>query len=564
MFRILITFYFILFAYPAAAEIIPSQLRPVLLEPIIEVSTTNSSEIKITLDASQSSGDITSYKLQIYDEKQATLPIKTLYLPLDSPKVTEILSTNTSYAFYLIVSNANSRPPQFAATSQILSKIPFIDFLAEPNAERASFIANLFTYQDGLTYRWLCEECRWKNRNTHVIEEAAGILTNEALEVGTHVIKLMVLDRLGQIAGSAVKTIDIRENSPPVANFTMIPQEVSLGKNPEFKLDLSDSNDPDGGKIQPTWTMHSDMIKGVFESTDRAEQWTFKPTVIDAIANTSTASLTFNLTVTDDEPAPQQSTTSQNIQMNLPKARFNINQENMLFTVTNSGSTGAIFYPPQKPSTIQKYEWRVDGILHYEAQTDKIVLTPGKHQISLKVIDNYGYSDEMTKEVLSIANSISGTALNTQGNRLNTSSQFAAFSPAVVDKLQVIDIPINFLISPEDVGKSVDLLLVLGIEPFRAQYDGREVAYYAITPENVSCVPELFGYCPVNLYTTPDIWMAQLTEPYEKNILAENNMVRTLKRPFSVHGMHYIFAGYRRPDNIIVYGSQPVAQFEVK
>lgn len=562
--RFLTTLFCIFLSQTVAAEITYSQLRPVLLEPVIEVSTTNSNEIKVTLDATQSSGDITSYKIQIYDEKQNALPAKTLYLPLDSPRVTETLPLNTSYAFYLIIANANSTPPQFAATSQILAKVPFIDFLADPNAERITLTANLFAYQEGLTYRWLCDECTWKSRNTHLIEESAGILADESLDIGTHVIKLMVLDRLGQIVGSAVKTVEIKANSPPVASFIITPQEVVLGKNPEFRLDLSNSYDPDGGKIQPLWSAsRTDSVKGIFESTDHAAQWAFKPTLITESANSVTTNLTFNLTVTDDEPQPQQATVSQSIQMNLPKARFTITQENTLFTVNNQGSTGAIFYPPQKPSTIQKYEWRVDDVLHYEAPTDRMVLTPGKHQISLKVIDSYGYSDETTQEVLATTQAISGTALNIQGNRLNTASQFAAFSPAIVAPLETLEIPISFLISPEDTGKPVDLLLVLGIETARTQYNGVEVAYYAIVPENVSCVSGLFGYCPVNLYASPEVWMAQLTEPYEK-VITENNMVRTLKRPFSVYGMHYIFAGYRRPDNTIVYSTQPVAQFEVK
>ena len=91
--------------------------------------------------------------------------------------------------------------------------------------------------------------------------------------------------------------------------------------------------------------------------------------------------------------------------------------------------------------------------------------------------------------------------------------------------------------------------------------------YFAIVSETAYCPGSSMisgGYCPVNLYATPDVWMAQLTEPYERVKTAENNMVRTLNRAFSAAGMHYIFAGYRRPDNTIVYSAQPVTQFEVK
>jgi hypothetical protein len=112
------------------------------------------------LDASQSTGDITGYKIQIYNDKQVATPIKTLYLPLDSPKITETLPANVSYAFYLIITNANINPPQFAITSRILSNFPFVDFTTEPNAERVTLTAKLLNHStnNGLTYRWLCED----------------------------------------------------------------------------------------------------------------------------------------------------------------------------------------------------------------------------------------------------------------------------------------------------------------------------------------------------------------------------------------------------------------------
>ena len=576
-FILIILSYFVITATVSASDNTTNQLHPVLLEPVIEVGTNNFAEFKVTLDASQSTGDITGYKIQIYNDKQTATPIKTLYLPLDSPKITETLPANISYAFYLIITNANINPPQFAITSRILSNFPFVDFTTEPNAERVTLTAKLLNHSSsgGLTYRWLCEECLWKSRDNYAIEETTGMLMDERLDVGTHIIKLLVLDEKQQIVGSAAKVVEIKKNSPPIASFTMTPQEVALGKTPEIKLDAADSIDPDGGKLQYIWTV--DSTKGTLEAdpTDvtnnakrifKPNQSVFNPSLSDATASSSTVDFGFNLTVVDDEPAPQQAISNPSFKVTLPTAQFTIQQNNLVIALDSQGSTGVSFAPAQKASTIQKYEWRLDNVLHYESATDKMVLPAGKHQVSLKLIDSYGYTREIVKDVLATTATVTGTALNAQGGRVNTSSKFAASLPSsTVIAARPIAIPISFQIDAEDVGKAIDLLLVVGIEPPKAQYTGGvETSYYAMVPENVSCTQGLFGYCPVDLYAKPDVWMAQLTEPYERVKTAENNMVRTLSRAFSATGMHYIFAGYRRPDSTIVYSAQPVAQFEVK
>lgn len=389
------------------------------------------------MDASQSTGDITGYKIQIYNDKQVATPIKTLYLPLDSPKITETLPANVSYAFYLIITNANINPPQFAITSRILSNFPFVDFTTEPNAERVTLTAKLLNHStnNGLTYRWLCEECLWKTRGNYAIEETTGMLTDEKLDVGTHIIKLLVLDDKQQIVGSAAKVVEIKKNSPPIASFTVTPQEVALGKTPEIKLDASDSTDPDGGKLQYSWTV--DSTKGTLETdpTDvtnnvkrvfKPNQSVFNPSLSDATASISTVDFGFNLTVTDDEPTPQQAISNPSFKVTLPTAQFTVQQNNLVIALESQGSAGVTFAPAQKASTIQKYEWRLDNVLHYESATDNISFNAssvGKHQIALKIIDSYGYTREIVKDVLVITATTMGTALNPQGGRVSTQSK---------------------------------------------------------------------------------------------------------------------------------------------
>jgi len=453
---------------------------------------------------------------------------------------------------------------------------------AVPNAERVTLTAQVAGNLYGLTYRWLCHECYWKNRNTDIIEETSGTLTDEGLDSGTYIIKLLVLDSNKRIIGSAAKVVTIQPNSPPVANFTITPQEVALGSPPEIKLDATTSSDPDGGQlVKYIWSIANGSLSTEPETSSIR---TFKPTLIDAMTTENTLDFTFGLNVTDDENALSSSSpVVSNLQVILPKAQFTVTQNGTYIGLDGTTSTGASFSPSQKASTIQKYEWELDGNIHYVGsgtdpktiKTEMANMSVGKHTISLEITDSYGYTGKMEREVLIAPKTIPGTALNAQGGPVSTSSKFSALLlNSTVAVAQQLEIPISFQIDAEDVGETIDLLLVVGVEPPpqspKTQYTGGvETIYHAIVPETTSCRDAAGnqtlsgGYCYVDLYAEPDVWMARLTEPYEKVKTAEANIVRTLKRGFSA-GMHYIFAGYRRPDSTIVYSAQPVAQFEVK
>jgi hypothetical protein len=553
-----------------------TELKAVLPEPVVAWHPTDSSKIIVTLDASQSTprADISSYQIQIYNQQQLSEPIS-LYPAAPNFSVATDLLANNSHAIFLIVRN-NSGKVDIATRTHPPSLPAPVGLTAVPNAERVTLTAQVGNLS-GLTYRWLCHECYWKNRNTGIIEETTGTLRDEGLASGTYIIKLLVLNSDKKIIGSAAKVVTIQPNSPPVANFTVTPQEVALSNSPEIKLDATTSSDPDGGNLT-AYQWVTDPSKGTLEAdptdqTNSAKQ-IFKPILPDTTATGNTLNFTFSLKVTDDDvPAETVQSANSVLQVTPPKAQFTVTQENLLITLDSQSSVGAVFSPTtQEPNRITLYNWKWDEKPHYFGSGEQVTRMgfnaeqQGIHKISLEITDSYGYTGKTEREVLIAPKTIPGTALNAQGGSVSTSSKFSALLPnSTVAVAQQLEIPISFQIDAEDVGKAIDLLLVVGIEPPKAQYTGGvETNYYAMVPENVSCTPGLFGYCPVNLYAKSDVWMAQLTEPYKRGVVAESNMVRTLTRSFSAPGMHYIFAGYHRPDNVIVYSAQPVAQFEVK
>lgn len=104
-----------------------------------------------------------------------------------------------------------------------------------------------------------------------------------------------------------------------------------------------------------------------------------------------------------------------------------------------------------------------------------------------------------------------------------------------------------------DVGKTADILLVIGVEP-KAPFDGgvdTKYSAYTSTGKTVS----------VNLYASPDVWMAELTSPYRSKVkLGEVVSFSTLgKFKFTKSGMYYVFTGYRLiDDGSVVYNESPI------
>jgi len=108
-------------------------------------------------------------------------------------------------------------------------------------------------------------------------------------------------------------------------------------------------------------------------------------------------------------------------------------------------------------------------------------------------------------------------------------------------------------IDAADVGKVADILLVIGVEP-KAPFDGGVDTKYSAYTSTGKVVA-------VNLYATPDVWMAELTEPYRPKVkLGEVvSFVSLGKYKLTQAGMYYVFVGYRLiADGTVVYNDQPI------
>lgn len=121
---------------------------------------------------------------------------------------------------------------------------------------------------------------------------------------------------------------------------------------------------------------------------------------------------------------------------------------------------------------------------------------------------------------------------------------------ATVDATGIQDLYFETTITVPDteVGKTVEIMLVVGSD-ITPPYDGADAVYNSINIKN--------RFTPVDLYATPDIWMAQLTDPYKTGIVLKKTMTIKLgRRKMPLPGMYFVYAAYRDADGAITYSPQ--------
>jgi hypothetical protein len=117
----------------------------------------------------------------------------------------------------------------------------------------------------------------------------------------------------------------------------------------------------------------------------------------------------------------------------------------------------------------------------------------------------------------------------------------------------VVNLQGSIQVSPSDVGKQADLLVVVGVEPNEPFDGGVDTVYRTID--------EFGERSTVDLYNAPTVWLNQLAEhPFKRNVTLTSEVsvdIGTLI-PETVKNVSYIFIGYRLADGSIIYSSTPI------
>lgn len=159
------------------------------------------------------------------------------------------------------------------------------------------------------------------------------------------------------------------------------------------------------------------------------------------------------------------------------------------------------------------------------------------------------WAEDLTVEAITVdaqGKMFSATATFSGGLSLDGKNYTATISAS---RIQDLYFDTTMTLDDADVGKTVDILLVVGSDT-TVPYDGADAVYNSVNIKN--------KLTPVNLYATPDLWMAQLTEPYKTGIVLKKTMTIKLgRRKLPVPGIYYVYAAYRTTDGSITYSPRP-------
>jgi len=136
-----------------------------------------------------------------------------------------------------------------------------------------------------------------------------------------------------------------------------------------------------------------------------------------------------------------------------------------------------------------------------------------------------------------------GAALNGVNHQANVT----------VNSDAVVNLQGSIQVSPSDVGKQADLLVVIGVEPNEPFDGGVDTVYYTL--DGVG------NFSVIDLYSPPSVWMGQLAvNPFKEGVnLTSGVPVNIGELDSNKRGsMNYAFIGYRLSDNSVIYAATPV------
>ncbi|MCC7574483.1 PKD domain-containing protein [Candidatus Woesearchaeota archaeon] len=212
-------------------------------------------------------------------------------------------------------------------------------------------------------------------------------------EVKTYVMTLVVTDNEGatdEITKEIVVSEGVVENVPPVANFSFVPENPLIFETIIF---TSTSYDVDGFIVNEQWFVDDVLIhEGVNE------------TVISRTF-TEVGSYNVRLRVVDNDGATDEITktivVSDDVVENIPPvANFTFSPENP--EVNEQVTFMSLSYDVD--GFIVNEQWFVDDVLVFngvnETSFNHVFIETGAYQVTLRVVDNVGAVDEITKTIV--------------------------------------------------------------------------------------------------------------------------------------------------------------------
>ena len=292
--------------------------------------------------------------------------------------VTHVFTTQGGHDVTLYVTDADGGQASVTKTVPIEVNAPVARFTYEPQYPRAGetvfFDASESSDPDGriVFYEW--------DFNGDGISDRTGKLVTWAFPVGgTHDVTLTVTDDDG-LKGRLTRGVYVRINTPPVAAFSFVPEQPTVGVEIQFN---DESEDPDGEIVSWHWNFGDGSVSD--------EQ---NPTHV-YIAK---GDYQVTLTVTDDQGLSDTVTQVVSLVNSPPEADFSWTPERPAARQEVVFSAEAT--DPDPDDMVTSYTWDFgDGTTGSGEEITHVYSDPGVYEVQLTVTDSNGASSSVTKSI---------------------------------------------------------------------------------------------------------------------------------------------------------------------
>ncbi len=333
---------------------------------------TGTAPLTVTLDASQSEGDILNYQWSTSDGNS-----------LIGQKADLTFENGGTYTITLTVTDDFNQTATLEKDI-VINQAPKAILTLSPESGEVPLTINL----DGsasVDTDGTIENYQWFSSDGH---QAAGNKAQMTFQKeGQYIITLVVSDN-SEASTEATKIVTVGPNRPPIAAFTASPGEE--GKKPlTLHLDASQSDDPDGHLVSWQWLSSSGkLLTG--EQTD--------------LILTTVGEQTITLTVTDNEGATATTEKTITVTGNAPDAKLSVSPltGKAPLTVQLDGSDSI-----DSDGQITDYHWMISNGQPIYGRTGTVTFNhSGTYQIDLVVTDNDGLSSNKATQTVTVEEQI--------------------------------------------------------------------------------------------------------------------------------------------------------------
>ena len=285
---------------------------------------------------------------------------------------------------------------------------PTADFTFEPTKPSTEDVVSFDAGDSSAADGWI-QFYAWDFNSDGVIDATGKFVNHKFTTPGQKHVTLTVTDNDG-VAGTITKSVFVRKNTAPKADFTFSPKDPTVTDTIQF----TDTSKDDVGVVQWKWDFGDGTMSDVQSPSHKyatAKTYSVKLSVTD----TDGASSSITKDVTVSAPLNMPPVAAFTFSPSLPQVGSAVS-----FTDTSTASKG----------TVTAWLWNFgDGATSHDQNPSHTYSSTGTYNVTLTVTDNDGLKSSVTKKQLQVVAAGAEVELHSYPNPASTQASIVYYLP---------------------------------------------------------------------------------------------------------------------------------------